>query len=133
MAGSFFDTNVLIYLASGDTAKADRAEALVGDGGMVSVQVLNEAANVARRKMGMGWDEVRAMLALWRGLLEVRPVTVETHMAGLALAERFGFSVWDAMIVAAAVEGGCEKLWSEDLQDGMVVEGVTVRNPFRVG
>lgn len=130
MACRFFDTNVLIYLASGDAAKADRAEALVGGGGMVSVQVLNEAAQVARRKMGMGWDEVGAMLGLRLALLEVRPVTVQTHEAGLRLAERFGFSVWDAMIVAAAVEGGCETLWSEDLQDGMVVEGVRVRNPF---
>ena len=49
MQGSFFDTNVLVYLAPGDKVKADRAEALLSDGGVISVQVLNELANVARR------------------------------------------------------------------------------------
>lgn len=53
MSGSFFDTNVLIYLCSGDPGKADRAESLIGAGGTISVQVLNEVTNVARRSMGM--------------------------------------------------------------------------------
>ena len=62
MPGSFFDTNVLLYVASGDPAKADRAEKLIGDGGTISVQVLNEIANVARRKMGMSWTETHTLL-----------------------------------------------------------------------
>ena len=88
MPGSFFDTNVLLYVASGDHAKANRAEELVGDGGIISVQVLNEIANVARRKMGLSWAETHAFLAMVRGLLPVRPNTIEIHEAGLALAER---------------------------------------------
>ena len=55
MPGSFFDTNVLLYVASGDRAKADRAEELIGAGGFISVQVLNEIANVVRRKMRLSW------------------------------------------------------------------------------
>jgi len=72
MPGSFFDTNVLLYVASGDPTKADRAEELIGAGGMISVQVLNEITNVARRKMGMSWTETRAFLSMIRGLLPVQ-------------------------------------------------------------
>ena len=73
MPGSFFDTNVLLYVASGDPAKADRAEELIGAGGMISLQVLNEVANVARRRMAMSWMETRAFLSMIRGLLPVQP------------------------------------------------------------
>lgn len=131
MPASFIDTNVLIYLASADAAKAARVEALVAEGGTISVQVLNEVANVARRKMALGWLETRELLDLLRGLLAVVPLTVETHEAGLALAERHGLSVWDAMIVAAALGAGCDTLWSEDMHDGLVVDGrLRIANPF---
>jgi predicted nucleic acid-binding protein len=133
MPGSFFDTNVLVYVASGDLAKADRAEAIIGGGGTVSVQVLNELTNVARRKMRMSWPETHALLSVLRGLLAVRPLTVETHETGLALAERYGFPTYDAMIAASAIHADCDTLWSEDMQDGMVLEeGLRIVNPFRV-
>ena len=132
MPGSFFDTNVLVYLASADATKADQAEAVVAAGGSISVQVLNELTNVTRRKMGLSWEEVSAFLATLRGLLTVHPVTVETHEAGLRLAARYGFSVYDAMIVGTAVEAGCDRLWSEDMQHGLVLaEGLRIVNPFR--
>ncbi len=131
MPGSFFDTNVLIYLVSGDATKADKAETILGEGGTISVQVLNEIANVARRKMHMTWDETHALLGLIRGLLPVVPLTVETHETGLALAERYGLAVYDAMIAAAALLAGCETLWSEDMQDGLVIDGrLRVVDPF---
>jgi predicted nucleic acid-binding protein len=131
MSGNFFDTNVLIYLASGDAVKAGQAEAIVAMGGMISVQVLNEIANVARRKMRLSWAETRAFLTAMRGLLQVAPVTFEVHDSGLALAERFGFSLHDSMIVAAALGADCDTLWSEDMRDGMVVEGrMRIVNPF---
>ena len=132
MAAGFFDTNVLIYLASGDAAKADRAEAAVAAGGAISVQVLNEITNVARRKMRISWDGTHAFLNMLRGLLTVHPLSVETHETGLRLAERYGFSTYDAMIVAAAIHAGCDTLWSEDMQHGMVLdEGLRIVNPFR--
>jgi len=131
MPGSFFDTNVLLYLASGDPAKADRAERLVAVGGTISVQVLNEIANVARRKMRMSWKETNGFLAMVRGLLSVVPVTVETHETGIALAERYGFSTYDAMIAASAMLSGCDTLWSEDLQHDMAVDDrLRILNPF---
>jgi predicted nucleic acid-binding protein len=132
MPGSFFDTNVLIYLAFDDAAKADRAEALIRDGGAISVQVLNELANVARRKMKMSWQDTHAFLSLLRGLLNVHPLAVETHETGLALAERYNLAIYDAMIAASALAADCDTLWSEDMQHGMVIDGrLRVANPFR--
>jgi predicted nucleic acid-binding protein len=131
MPGSFFDTNILVYLASGDRAKADRAEQVVAAGGAISVQVLNELANVAGRKMRLSWTDTHAFLWMIRGLLQVHAVTIETHETGLVLAERHGFSTYDAMIVASALRAGCDTLWSEDMQDGMVIEeSLRIANPF---
>lgn len=133
MPGSFFDTNVLIYVASADRAKADRAESLISSGGTISVQVLNEIANVARRKMGMSWPETRAFLSIMRGLLPVQAITIEVHETGLELAERYRLSVYDAMIASAALHADCDTLWSEDMQDGMSIEGrLRIANPFRL-
>jgi predicted nucleic acid-binding protein len=132
MPASFFDTNVLVYLASGDSAKADRAEAVIAEGGSISVQVLNEVANVARRKMQMNWNETHALLEMLRGLLTVHPVTVDIHETGLRFAERYGFSIYDAMIAAAAVHTDCDLLYSEDMQHALVLdEGLRIVNPFR--
>jgi predicted nucleic acid-binding protein len=133
MPGSFFDTNVLVYIASGDAAKADRAEEIIGDGGVISVQVLNELTNVARRKMRMTWPDTRSFLSALRSLLTVQPITVETHQTGLALAERYTLSTFDAMIVASALHAGCDTLWSEDMQHGMTFgERLQIVNPFSI-
>jgi len=132
MPGDFFDTNVLVYIASGRTPKADRAERLARDGGIISVQVLNEMANVARRKMRLSWIETRAFVSLIRGLLPIEPITLETHETGLALAERYRLSIYDAMIAASALLAECDRLWSEDMQHGMVISGrLRVVDPFR--
>ena len=132
MSGDFFDTNVLLYLLSEDTEKADRAEALVREGGAISVQVLSEALNVMRRKLKMSWRETREFLALVRGLLDVAPVTLKTHDLGLDFAERYGLSIHDSMIAAAAALNGSARLWSQDMQHGMRIgEGWRVENPFR--
>ena len=132
MPVSFFDTNVLVYLASGDASKADRAEATIAGGGSISVQVLNELANVARRKMQMSWDETHAFLNMLRGLLTIHPITADIHETGLRLAERYGLSIYDLMIAASALHAGCDTLWSEDMQHGMKLdEGLRIANPFR--
>ncbi|PKU25456.1 PIN domain-containing protein [Telmatospirillum siberiense] len=133
MPGSFFDTNVLVHIASGDSVKADRAEAIIGNGGVISVQVLNELTNVARRKMRLTWPDTRSFLSVLRRLLTVQPITVETHETGLALAKRYTLSTYDAMIVASALQADCDGLWSEDMQHGMEFdEGLRIVNPFRI-
>jgi predicted nucleic acid-binding protein len=123
MAGDFIDTNVLVYVASDDVVKADRATRVLAEGGATSVQVLNEATNVARKKMRMSWGDTYDFLSLIRRLLTVHPVTLETHMTGLGLAERHGISIWDAMIAAAALHAGCDRLWTEDLRHGQLLDG----------
>jgi len=131
MPGSFFDTNVLLYIASGDPEKADRAEQLIGGGGTISVQVLNEVTTVARRKMRMSWMETRTFLSILRGLLPVQPVTIDIHETGLVLAERYGLSTYDAMIAASALHADCDTLWSEDIQDGLTLDDrLRIHNPF---
>lgn len=128
----FFDTNVLLYLLSGEDAKADRAEELIAGGDVVSVQVLNELTAVTSRKLGMAWPEIREVLAQVRAVCRIVPLDVETHEAGLNLAERWRLPIYDALIVAAALRAGCATLWSEDFQVGRVFDKqLTVRNPFR--
>ena len=132
MPGSFFDTNVLLYIASGDPVKAGRAEKIIGSGGAISVQVLNELTNVARRKMRMSWQDTNDFLSMLRELLTVHPITIEMHDTGLALAERYSLSTYDAMIAASALHADCDTLWSEDMQHGMALdERLRIRNPFR--
>jgi predicted nucleic acid-binding protein len=127
----FVDTNVLLYLLSGDEAKADRAEALLAQRVVISVQVLNEFANVARRKMGLAWPIVEQALSDVQRFAEVRPLTLATHQGGVALARRYQLSVYDAMIAAAALEAGCTTLASEDFSAGQRLDGrLTIRNPF---
>jgi predicted nucleic acid-binding protein len=126
----FFDTNVLMYFASANTAKADRSAEILKAGGVVSVQVLNEFAASARRKYAMPWTAVRAVLAAVRSTCAVVPLTETVHDLGLALAERRGVNLYDGMIVAAAQLAGCTTLYSEDMQDGLVIDQLTVRNPY---
>ena len=128
----FFDTNIIVYLISPDSAKASRSDALIEAGGTVSVQVLNEFATVARRKFQMDWSSANLILATVKANCAVVPLTLETHTRGIAYAERYRLAIYDSMIVAAAVIAGCTTLYSEDMHDGLVVDGVTVRNPYRV-
>lgn len=128
----FFDTNVLVYIVGQKDDRTAVAEALVATGGVVSVQVLNELTAVARRKLGMTWEEVGEALGAVRTLCPSPvPLTIETHDAGLRIAAHYGFHIYDALIAAAALAADCTTLYSADLQDGQVIEGrLTVRNPF---
>jgi len=134
MGKAFFDTNVLLYLLSEDAPKADRAEAVMEEGGVISVQVLNEFAAVATRKLCMTYPEVRDALAPLRELCTVEPLTSQIHDLGLNVAERFGFSLYDGLIIASALSAHCDTLYSEDFQDGQRIDGrLVIRNPFREG
>jgi predicted nucleic acid-binding protein len=131
-AEAFFDTNVLLYLLSADGRKADRAEAVMTSGGVISVQVLNEFAAVAARKLRMNWAEIGDVLTQVRAICRAVPLTSETHDAALRLAARRQLSIYDACIVASALEAGCSILYSEDMQHGQVFDRrLRVVNPFR--
>ncbi len=132
MPGSFFDTDVVLCLASGDSQKADRAEQILRAGGAVTVQVLNETANVIRRRLGVSWSEAREFLTGLRALVSVLPVTFENHETGLALAQRYELSIHDAMIASAALTSDCDTLWSEHMHHGLLIGGrLQILNPFR--
>ena len=127
----FFDTNVLLYLASNDSQKAAKAHVLVADGGQLSIQVLDEIAAVTHRKYRLDWPLIRALLSTLRRSLDLAPTGLHTHELGLNLAERYRFSVYDSMLLAAALQAGCTTFYSEDLHDGQVIDGtLTIRNPF---
>lgn len=127
----FFDTSVILYLLSGDPDKADLVEALLQRGGAISVQVLNEIAAVVSRKRALSHSELGEFLAGVRESCVAHPVTLKVHERGLEVAERYGFSLHDSMIVAAALEQGCRTLYSEDLQNAQLIEKrLRVVNPF---
>lgn len=128
---AFIDTNVLLYLLSSDTRKADLAESVLRKKSIISVQVLNEMTNVMRRKLSMTWPEINEVLNLVHSLCSVEPLTVETHNRGRQVAERYGLSVYDAMIAAAALIAKCDILYSEDMHNSLLIEDqLRILNPF---
>lgn len=128
----FFDTNVLLYLTSSDEAKSVRAAELLAEGGIVSAHVLGEVTNVLRgRFWKRPWPEVRDHLIIIRANAVVVPVSVDTHVRAVAYAERYMLQYFDALHIASAVLANCRTLWSEDMHDGLAIDGLTVRNPFR--
>ena len=128
---AFVDSNILLYSLSSDLRKASRCDELSYAGGVISVQVLNEFVNVARRKHKTPWEQIRPSLKSLRTLFEVEPLTVDIHEMGLNIAESLTFGMFDSLLIAAALKANCDVFWSEDLQHGQVIEGrLTVRNPF---
>jgi predicted nucleic acid-binding protein len=127
----FFDTNVILYAFHQNDTRGQVAETLLAAGGALSVQVLNEFVSVARRKLGKSWEEVRRALDILHIFCpEPVPLTVETHARAVHIAERYGYSIFDSLIIAAALQVGASTLYSEDMRDGQAIDGLTVRNPF---
>ena len=129
----FFDTNILLYTIGQHDARTPTAEALLARGGVISVQVLNELASVAHRKLQMSWPEVTEALDAIRILCpSPLPITAEMHDDALRLAGQHGFHIDDALIVAAALEADCATLYTEDMQSDQVIDGrLTIHNPFK--
>lgn len=130
---AFFDTNVLIYAIVENDARNVRARELLATGGIISVQVLNEFVSAVRRKVQMPWKDVKAALQ-WLQILcpDPVPVTVETHDEAVRIAEHYGYKIYDSLILASALAAKCAVLYSEDLQDGQLIDRkLTIRNPFR--
>jgi predicted nucleic acid-binding protein len=131
MPSEFLDSNVLVYAFTTDV-RAVRAQELLERGCIISVQGLNEFTNVARRKLGMTWQEVREALAAIRTLCRaILSLDLDTHIDAVQIAERHGYGIFDALIIAAALRADCGILWSEDMQDGLVVDSrLRIVNPF---
>ena len=131
---TFFDTNVLIYSLAAKDPRGRRAEQLLSEGGVVSVQVLNEFSDVARRKIHMSWDDVRQALRVIQVFCpDPTPITMDSHEHALVIAEGHDIRIYDALILASALGSNCTTLYTEDLQDGQVIDGrLTIRNPFHL-
>ena len=126
----FTDTNVVLSLLD-EGPKSRLAEEVLSRGPRISVQVLNDVAANCRRKAGMTWEETESFLGGIRAFCPVEPLTARTHDVGRALAARYGLSVHDAMIVAAALIAACTTFWTEDMGEGTVIEGqLRIADPF---
>ncbi len=126
----FIDSNVVLYLLSSNTAKADVAELALEAGCFISVQVLNEVTSVCLRKLKMPWQEVDEVLLAVKAACVVLPLTVETHEKAVEISKRFQLSFYDANIVASAFASGASTLLSEDMQGGLLIDGLRIQNPF---
>lgn len=137
MAAAFFDTNVLVYAFVQTDARFEKALACLERGGAISVQCLNEFTNVALRKYKMPWPQIQDALAAIELLCHpILPVTVGIHRRGLWLCERYKLSVYDSLIIAAALEARCDTIYSEDMHDGLIIDGpdghnLRIVNPFK--
>jgi predicted nucleic acid-binding protein len=130
-ADRFLDTCVVVYVFVAGDLRQQRALQILADGGTISVQVLNELANTCRKKLRMDWDEIAGALESVEVCCAAPiPLTLDLHRSGIRIAQRYGFSVYDGLILAASLQGGCRTLYSEDLQNGQIVEGVRIENPF---
>jgi predicted nucleic acid-binding protein len=128
---AFFDTNIIVYAFQEGAGRQQTALDLLAAGGVTSVQVLNEFAHVARRKLGFTWPEIQeAVTSICVLLPDPAALLVQTHVRAARLAQRFGFSIYDGLIAAAALETGCRVLYTEDMQSGQKIEGLIIRNPF---
>jgi hypothetical protein len=126
----FFDTNILVY-AFLDATKRERALEVLSEGGLISIQVLNEFTNVALKKRKRSWPEIETAVGVIRARFpKVILLTVEIHAAAVVLAREHGLSIYDALIVAAALEAGCDTLFSEDMQHQRVFGSLRIINPF---
>ena len=131
-AKAFFDTNVLLYAVAENDPRSAQAEELLAAGGVLSEQILNEFVSVARRKILMSWSDVTEALDAFRVLCpSPLPITMEIHEAALKIADKHVYNIYDALVIAAALEAGCATLYSEDLHSGQMISGqLTIRNPF---
>ena len=130
MSKPFIDSNIILYLLSSDVEKADKAEAILEAGGVISVQVLNEVVSVCHRKLKMPWDEIDAVLQAVKASVQVVPLTEATHELAVQLCKRYQLSFYDAHICSAALFADSKIVLSEDMQDGMLVDNLVVKNPF---
>jgi predicted nucleic acid-binding protein len=127
----FIDTNILVYFFFADDVRRKRAEELLSEGALISVQVLNEFASVARSKLHLSWDrfrELREQILLV--VSEPLPLTLQTHMRAVETAFRYGFTIYDGLILASALDARSPVLYTEDLQHGQVIDGMRIENPF---
>jgi hypothetical protein len=131
MSGIFLDSNVILYLLSADVHKANVAESLLSQHPAISVQVLNEVTSVCQRKLKLTWPETNDLIDAVKATCTIGPLTVDTHAEAMRIAQQHQLSFYDAHIMAAAVGCSAQTLMSEDMHEGLTIQGVRIQNPFK--
>ena len=127
----FFDTNTLLYLLSSDTKKADWVSKNLQQSNVISIQVLNEFTSASIRKIKISNSELDEFLDLFTSTFNVRSLDIDTFETGLMVSRRYGYQHYDSMIIAVALQAGCEKLYSEDMQHRQIIDKkLQIVNPF---
>jgi len=127
----FADTNIVGYLISSDLVKRERAKVIMRDKPVISTQVANEFINICMKKTKLGLTVTHRLVKALLTLCPVMPIDVQTVRDAMKIAERYQFSHWDSLIIAAAQQAGCTILYSEDLQHGQLIDQLTLINPFQ--
>ena len=133
MSRIFLDSNIILYLLSADTSKADTAQSLLSEAPCISVQVLNEVTSVCLRKLKMNWSEIHDLLAVVKTTCQIEPLTAATHAQAVQIAQTHQISFYDAHILAAAKAAGASILMTEDMHNGQTLLGLQIQNPFKQG
>ena len=133
MSRIFLDSNIILYLLSADTRKADTAQSLLSEAPCISVQVLNEVTSVCFRKLKMNWSEIHDLLAVVKATCQIEPLTAATHAQAVQIAQTHQISFYDAHILAAAKAAGASILMTEDMHNGQTLLGIQIQNPFQQG
>jgi predicted nucleic acid-binding protein len=131
MSRIFLDSNIILYLLSADTRKADTAQSLLSEAPCISVQVLNEVTSVCLRKLKMNWSEIHDLLAVVKTTCQIEPLTAATHAQAVQIAQTHQISFYDAHILAAAKAAGASILMTEDMHNGQTLLGIQIQNPFK--
>ena len=126
----FADSNLLLYAIGPDEVMAQRSNALIMQGPIISVQVLNEFLRIATRKFKMPMSAALIALTPIKLACEIVPLTLATHERATEIAERHRIQIFDANIVAAAQLADCDILYTEDLNHGQSIGRVAIVNPF---
>lgn len=130
-AKAFVDTNVLLYALTPNLPWHSLSESILAERPALSVQVLNECADVLRRKVRWSWEEIEESLG---GIVRLcgppMELTYAIHQSAVEIARRYNYRIYDALILAAALAAGCGTLYSEDMQNGQKIRDLTIRNPF---
>jgi predicted nucleic acid-binding protein len=132
MNASFLDTNVVLYSFSDDDNKRSIALSLLAVRPVISAQVLNESAHTMRRKLGFSVPDISAVMVRLIQECHVVPIMADTTLLALNIAERYRFSIYDSLIIAAALDANCTTLYSEDMQHQQSIDGrLVIVNPFK--
>jgi predicted nucleic acid-binding protein len=128
---NFFDTNVLVYAVTDNDERCAQAIKVLGEGGVTSAQVLSELTNTLIRKLKVRWRDVEDALDNIKAVVsDVRPLTLEIHAVAVSIARDHKIQWFDALVVSSALEAGCDRLLTEDLQHGRKFGPLRIVNPF---